>query len=282
MLRSVRDLSNRADELLSGHDANAGNRLIGPRVLVTQAADSGKLAELLRARGINVLELPTIRIDRPEEWRKIDECLRQIETYDWIVVTSINSVVAVNDRMRTIGCIHCGPKVAAVGTGTARALHERSWNVDFIPTAYNGATLARELSQHTDLAGRRVLFPKGDIARSDLPDGLRSAGANVTEVVVYRTLPAEIDADAVMNDLRNGDVRVATFTSPSTVQYFALGLGVKSLEGVLSSSVRVVSIGPTTSSALRDFGRAPDREASVATMESLADAVCDEMKGIVS
>ena len=265
---------------MSDRDGNREIAANGPRVLVTQAADSGRLAGLLRTRGISVWELPTIRIETPEEWRDIDENLRRIASYDWIVFTSVNAVSVVSDRLETIGCDRQVIKVAAVGKGTAQVLHEHKWNVDIIPTEFNGATLARELSQHTDLAGRRVLFPKGDIARPDLPDGLRSAGAIVTEVVVYRTLPADIDAGTVMNALHNGDVKVVTFTSPSTARYFASGLGVGLLTDVLSSSLRVVSIGPTTTSALRDLGRAPDREADEATMESLADAVDDELKGM--
>src|SRR5690606_34692181 len=102
------------------------------------------------------------------------------------------------------------------------------------------------------LSGKRFLLPRADIARGFLPDALRDEGADVTELVVYRTVMPEVDEgrlDAVTS--RAPDLVV--FTSSSTASNFHALLGADRME-TLKRSAEFVSIGPITTRTAEELG----------------------------
>jgi uroporphyrinogen-III synthase len=116
----------------------------------------------------------------------------------------------------------------------------------------------------------RVLWPRSDIARRELPEALRAAGAEVIEPVAYRTvLPAGSRTEELARALLEGGVDAVAFLSPSSARNFAVMLGWADLRP-LSRCAAVASIGPTTSETLRELGAAPDIESAARTAEDLA------------
>jgi uroporphyrinogen-III synthase len=101
-------------------------------------------------------------------------------------------------------------------------------------------------------AGRRFLVPRPEQGRELLSEGLRAAGATVDEVMIYRTLPAEVDSDALQARLTSGGLDALTFTSPSTVHNFSQLLDANARRA--AQECRVAAIGPTTAEALRREG----------------------------
>lgn len=251
------------------------------RVLVTQADESGRLSAVLRARGAEVWNVPTIRIAPPDDWHEADEALKQWSSFGWVVFTSANTVRAVWERLKLLGvnADDSVPRVAAVGRATAATIQERGWPVDCVPAEYRGDALAAALVGSGPLRGVRVLFPKGDLAREVVPEALRSAGAEVVEIVVYRTVPADVDAAGLRSALCGGAADALTFTSPSTVTFFVRSVGAN-IWDAMPESVVVASIGPTTTAALKDSGRPPDCQAAEATVDALADAVMSALQEI--
>ena len=78
--------------------------LFGKRVLVTRSrAQAGALTRLLEGQGADVIEVPTIRIEPPEDYGELDEALRRLSAFDWVVFTSTNAVDAVFDRLQMSG-----------------------------------------------------------------------------------------------------------------------------------------------------------------------------------
>ena len=252
------------------------------RVIVTQAATVGRLASALRSRGADVWELPTIRIESPETWDDLDRALRQWGEFVWTVFTSANAVSPVSARLGQLDVARTGPSVAVVGEATARAARAAGFDVRFVAQESSGSGLAAELAASSELKGASVLFPCSSIARSDLPDGLRAAGAEVLEVVAYRTLPAPLDGAWLRRAFADGSIGAITFTSPSTVEHFSRALGGRSLDEAIPDSVVVASIGPTTSRALADHGRSPDIVAPEPAADALADAVIHALEGVPS
>jgi len=245
-----------------------------PRVLVTQP-EPGRLAAALTARGADVWSVPTIRIAPPDDWRLADAALGAWTSFDWAIFTSGNAVRAVRARMEALGMRPSAlpqPRIAAVGAATAGAVDRVGWRVHGVPERYTGEALALALSEGGGLAGARVFVPRGDLARDLVPGALRAAGADVVEVTVYRTVPAEFDAAAVREALVGATVAAVTFMSPSAAMYFVRALG-RDIWKKMLARVLVASIGPTTSAGLRKLGRPPDIEAPEATAETLADAV---------
>lgn len=242
------------------------------RVIVTQATGTGRVARLLRERGIDVWELPAIQIAPPVSWDALDSALGSREPYDWIVVTSGNAARAVVERAQENSFALTQSQIAAVGDATADVLQRGGYRVDVIPSVSTGERLCEELLEREDLAEKRVLFPCSDIALPTVPERLRTAGAIVHEAVCYRTMSVPIDGSAVIDAVRTGEVAAVTFASPSSVGGFSASFSPEMLSKVLGGII-VVSIGPTTSTALRRIGREPDIEADTPNAEGLVNAV---------
>src|SRR4051812_25018550 len=69
--------------------------LKGIRVLVGRARhQAGSLSRELRKNGAKVIEVPFIEIRKPRSFRQLDSALRNLESYDWLILTSVNGVEA--------------------------------------------------------------------------------------------------------------------------------------------------------------------------------------------
>ena len=248
------------------------------RVLVTQAGRSGTLAAALRALGVDVWELPTISIVPPPDVRDADAALRAWDSYDWVVFTSANAVRAVAGRLDALAVLPREmPRLAAVGQAAAAAIGEAGWGPAWAPAEVGGEALAACMAEQTPLEGARVLFPKGNLARRTLPSVLRAAGAVVQEVIVYHTVPADVDGSAVRARLGEERIDAIAFTSPSAVEFFVQSVG-EDIWQALPDPVVVASIGPTTSEALQKAGRAPDCIAPRPSMDALAEGIVNAVQ----
>jgi uroporphyrinogen-III synthase len=129
---------------------------------------------------------------------------------------------------------------------------------------------AEALAGAADLRDARVLLPRSDIAPPELADALTARGADVTAVVAYRTRVDSDGSEQLHRLLEEGQVDWITFTSPSTVDGLLSAVDPAILRG---RSVRLASIGPTTSAAMRQAGLEPTVEAARHTMEGLVEAI---------
>ena len=231
--------------------------LAGVSVLVTRAAEQAPpLLAALREQGAEALALPTLRIAPAADLGPLDAALWRLAAEeamdDWIIFTSANAVGRVVDRLSALGLgvgVLGQRSIAAIGPATAAALEAVGVVPTLTPERADAVGTASALAGR-GVAGRRVLFPRGDLARETLARALRDHGALVEEVEAYRTLPvpsAETDP-AVRERVRFGLVDVVTLTSPSSVRNLALLLG-GSL-GCLAGAT-VVTVGETTAAAVR-------------------------------
>jgi uroporphyrinogen-III synthase len=95
----------------------ADQPLFGRRIVVTRP-EASKLAGELERLGAEVTIVPLVEIRPAEDRRALEDAVRGFPTYDWIVLTSVNGVVAVSAGLSGLA----GPKVAAVGPVTADAI----------------------------------------------------------------------------------------------------------------------------------------------------------------
>jgi uroporphyrinogen-III synthase len=247
--------------------------LAGRRIVVTRAErQSGGLRERLERQGAEVLLLPTIEIALPESYAPLDEALRAVKQFAWLVVTSTNAVRVIGERLaelalpvESLAQLRC----AAVGPSTAEVVRALGLAVEVVPERYVGEALAAALTDR--VRGQRVLLVRAAVARDAVPDALTAAGATVTVVDAYRTIiPADAveRARVVFGDEPSPDA--AVFTSGSTVTHL---LDVLRRAGLaLPLQVKCASIGPVTSAALRDAGLTVATEAETATLDALVDA----------
>ncbi len=140
---------------------NDKNPLAGRRVVVTRPArQAASLAARLEALGAEVVHAPAIRIEPPESWAPLDEVLARIDSYDWIVFTSVNGVEVFYERAGTMPAV----RYAAIGPATAEAIAERGAGAEVVPERFIAEALFEALSEHTDVKGQKFLLPRADIA----------------------------------------------------------------------------------------------------------------------
>ena len=245
----------------------------GRRVLVTRAAhQAGKLSEQLRAAGCEPVEVPVLEIQPPRNFAPLDAALRHLTSYNWLIVTSANTVRALAERAVALGVSlskNPTPLVAAVGEATAQAALKAGLSVAITPEKYVAESLAEALAG--SVAGKRILVARAEIARDVIPDALRSAGAVVDVVDAYRNVMPESAPELLHAALEKG-IDAATFTSSSSVTHLADAARAAKVAFPFAG-VKAVSIGPITSSTLREYGWEPAAEAAVSDIPGLVAAV---------
>lgn len=225
------------------------------KVVVPRAAhQAGALSERLRAAGLEPLEVPVIAIEEPEDGgAALRSALANLDSYDWLVVTSTNAasrIVAPMSRTR----------VAAIGPGTADSLRRAGVSVDLVPSR----NVAEGLLSEMPAGPGRVLLPQADRARPVLARGLREKGWTVDAVVAYRTAPIKPSSD-LLNAATSADA--IAFTSASTVTSYFEAAGSDAIPAV------VVCIGPVTAEAARASGIDVSAVAEPHTLDGLVTAV---------
>jgi uroporphyrinogen III methyltransferase/synthase len=252
--------------------------LFGRRVVVTRArAQAGELSRELETLGAETFEFPTIEIRPPEDFGPLDGAIRDLDSFDWLVFTSVNGVEAFVERLKRHGldlrAVPRRARVAAMGPATARRAEEAGLRVDVTPEEYRAESLVEALT-HDSLVEKRVLIPRAKVAREVLPEKLRESGAEVVVPPAYESVPSGEGRERLRVLLDSGEVDCVTFTASSTVENFIRAFGGKEAGRLLSKS-RVACIGPITSETARERGIRVDVEAGEYTIPGLVEAVVD-------
>ena len=253
--------------------------LFGKRILVTRAASQAShTARMIENLGGEAVDFPTIRIAPPEDYADLDAAIESLPGYDWIVFTSVNGVQAFMARVRKLGkdarCLG-GVALCSIGPRTSEALRQENLVPDVQPRRFSSSGIVEEL-RSSGLKGKKILLARSDLANRELPSGLASLGAEVKEIVCYRTLMGEPDRTAV-ETLFDGKIAAVLFTSASTARNFAAILG-KDAQRVPGSTL-MASIGPVTTLAAREAGLEVHVEAAEYTVSHLLEAVAAWFQG---
>jgi uroporphyrinogen III methyltransferase/synthase len=252
--------------------------LSGKRIIVTRSADQAViLSRKLQNLGATTIEIPTIEITPPSNTDSLDNSIRNLGKYDWIIFTSAHGVESFLQRMAvletpasSLSCV----RIAAIGPTTSTAIQKTGRSPDYVPSKFLSENIATGLD---GLRGKRVLLPRADIASRKLPMLLRDKGASVDEVVAYRTVvPRELNGGRLRMVLESG-VDLVIFTSPSTVRNFADAL----LHVTVTKDLRdtqIACIGPVTAEAARQLGMDVDIVANPHTIDGLVEAIVNDRK----
>ena len=261
-----------------------GLPLAGLRIVVGRARhQASALSSGLRELGAQVIEIPFIEIRKPRSYQPLDTALKNLQDYDWLILTSVNGADALWKRIRKLRLTkrhfkHL--KVAAIGPATKKAIEKRGIKVNVVPEEYVAESVVESLRDQ--VAGKRVLLARARVARDVIPRELRKLGAKVDVVAAYETVIPRSSLTRLRAILKNSNRRpdVITFTSSSTVRNFAnlTGKNVRRerprpRKASPVDDVRFVSIGPVTSSTLRELGLPVDLEAKEYTIPGLINAI---------
>ena len=233
--------------------------LFGKRVLVTRPRGQAiEFVDQLEAMGAEVVEAAMLRIEPPEDYGPLDEACARAGAFDWIVFSSTNAVDAFMGRLlrgadaRALG----GVKLCCVGPATGERLARYGLKADVVPGENRAEALVQALSNASSMKGTKVLLPHADIGREVIADELRRQGAEVTEVIAYRTVATDAEREGdpdIYRMLLERKLDVVTFTSPSAVRNLVRVLGAEPAADLLRTTV-VASIGPVTAEAAAQSG----------------------------
>jgi uroporphyrinogen III methyltransferase / synthase len=250
--------------------------LFGKRILVTRTADqAGSFAALLEERGAQAISCPVIEIVPPPSWADLDAEMSRLPETDILILTSVNAVHCFFSRLRESGkdmrALN-GVAVVAVGPKTAAAIEALGLRPDFIPSEYRAEGVVQLLLEQ-GIAGKRVLYPRAELARDVIPKELSAAGAKVSAPVAYRTVPPADGGRRIRRLLTEGGVDAVTFTSSSTVENFLRMVGPDAPR--LLEKVPVVSIGPLTTATAKRLGFSVTIEPPSFTLEGVVEAMTE-------
>jgi uroporphyrinogen-III synthase len=244
-------------------------------VVVTRArAQASRLVVWLDDLGADVVELPVIAIEDPEDGGEALAAAADravAGAYEWVVVTSTNAVSRMVDALGG-RALPASTRWAAVGTSTAKALMVRGVVPDLVPDRAVSDALVEafpEAAQPDSSPGRpsevgTALFVRAERVRDVVVPGLVDKGWRVDEAIAYRTVAGAVDPDAAA---RAKAADAVAFTSSSTVERTVDLLGHDGVPPV------IISIGPVTSEAVRGAGLDVTAEAEVHTLDGLVAAV---------
>src|SRR5580700_10720220 len=201
----------------------------GPRILVGRARhQAGSLSASLRSLGASVIEIPFIEIRKPQSYQPLDEALKNIGNYDWLIFTSVNGVEAMWERFRKLRLTRRNLKhlrIAAIGPATKKAIVRHGLKVKMVPEEYVAESVVKGLRDR--VKGKRVVLIRAKVARDLIPEELRAAGAVVDVVEAYETVVPEKSRPRLRALMKNAARRphIVVFTSSSTVKNFVELLG---------------------------------------------------------
>lgn len=250
--------------------------LFGKSILVTRSrTQSSSLVSKIMSLGGNPIEIPTIRIEEINNNIALENEIRNLSKYNYLVLTSQNGVNIFFDKLndmsldvRALGNI----KICAVGPATSKELKNRGIIADIVPEKFVAEAMYDELKDKLS-SNDKILIPRGSSSRDYLVDNL-SEICEVKEVHTYNTVIEEECKDEIIELLDSEKIDYITFTSSSTVSNFIKIIGEENINKLNES--KVISIGPITSNTARELGLKIYKEPTNYTIDSLIECITND------
>ncbi|WP_435117651.1 uroporphyrinogen-III synthase [Halolamina sp. C58] len=238
-----------------------------PRVAVFRP-DDGRIddaADLLDSLGAEPVPDPMLTIEPTGETPP---------DADFVVLTSATGVEILADAGWTPG----NAVLCCIGSSTAEAAEAAGWTVGRVPDQYDSAGMVAELGD--EVSGKSVALARSDRASATMPEGLREAGADVTETTLYR-LERPADGGESAELAARGELDGAAFTSSSTVEGFLAaaaerGIREDAIAGLEDAVVGAIAESPAETA--EEAGIAVDVVPETADFAALARAVVERAK----
>ncbi len=218
--------------------------LFGTNICVTRSQKQGaRLRDKLRDMGAEVTSMSAIEIKETPE--NLDEYMNKLEEYEHILFTSVNSVNIFFDYLikKEYDIRRLKAKISAIGKATWQSLENRGIVCFEKAREFIGEGLVEVLKPHIN-EHDKILIPCSSIAKENICESLRKAGADVERVFIYDTVKG-----IVRNKKAFDEVDVVFFTSPSTVHNLIDMVGLDAVK-----EKHVIAIGQKTNKPLEEFG----------------------------
>lgn len=248
--------------------------LFGKRIIVTRArSQASGLVSRLEELGADVIEAPaieTVPLVLTEDHKSILEAL---SSYAVITFTSAQGVEyffkALTEMALDVRALH-GAKICAIGSATAKALKNHGILTDIMPEDYRAESVVEAL-RDVVREDMKVLLIQPVIARSVIPEGLRSMGVQLDIIRLYETKQSSAGAEVLKKALEGGHVDYITFTSSSTVTNTLALLGDEAK--ALLEKTTIACLGPITAATCVEKGLTPTLIGETFTIDAMVHMI---------
>lgn len=263
---------------LSGRVAWLEDRpLFGKTVLIFQSGTKGiRSLKWLRELGASPVRVSVSCLVDPPSFDRVDWVLSRIERYDWLILTSAETIQRFFARLRVLGLDirRVRAKIAVVGPETRAQVQDLGLNVALMPSRGFSQEGLLEAFRGLAMTGQSVLMPGGQLNRSLLGDGLSEWGALVERLVMYHNQPVSL-SERVHRMIQDGELAAAMFTASSQVEYVMAQLSEE--EKNLIRTIPSFSIGPLTSRTMTRHGLTVRVESETPSVEALIRCMAREL-----
>lgn len=247
--------------------------LFGKNIMVTRSrTQSSSIVEKIMDLGGNPIEIPTIKIEKIENNTELENEIKNIKDYTYLVLTSKNGVEIFFDKLEEMNLDArslANLKICAIGSATAKEIKSRGINPDIVPKKFVAESLFDELKDKLRKEDK-ILIPRAKNARDYLIDKL-SEICTVKEVHTYESVIDTSKREEILDILDNEQLDYITFASSSTVRNFVEIIGKDNLDKIENS--KVISIGPITSATANELNIEIYKEAQNATIDKIVEAI---------
>ena len=247
--------------------------LFGKNIMVTRSrTQSSSIVEKIMDLGGNPIEIPTIKIEKIENNTELENEIKNINDYTYLVLTSKNGVEIFFDKLEEMNLDArslANLKICAIGSATAKEIKSRGINPDIVPKKFVAESLFDELKDKLRKEDK-ILIPRAKNARDYLIDKL-SEICTVKEVHTYESVIDTSKREEILDILDNEQLDYITFASSSTVRNFVEIIGKDNLDKIENS--KVISIGPITSATANELNIEIYKEAQNATIDKIVEAI---------
>ena len=250
--------------------------LFGKNILVTRArAQSSKLATKIMDLGGNPIEIPTIRIEKVDDNKELENEINNISNYNYLILTSQNGVNIFFDKLYEMNldsrCL-ANMKICAIGPATEKELRNRGIIADIVPEKFVAEAMYDKLKNMLNSTDK-ILIPRSANSRDFLVEKLREI-CTVKEVHTYKTEMENKYKEEIISLLNENNLDYITFTSSSTVSNFIDIIGVDNIDKL--KNVKIISIGPITSNKAKELGLNVYKEPTNYTINDLINCIIED------
>jgi len=242
-------------------------------ILITKSkSEAEKSVRLLTDAGAKLIYFPTIKIIPIYNSPELIDAGNNIDDFDYIIFTSVNSVDIFNKFAVQNNCDITKLKVAVAGRSTYESCNRLGINVNILPDEFSAKGLIRKFSQ-INLIGIKIFIPGSSLSRDELCIGLMELGAKVKSVPIYNVVinnSGELQEEISYLNIRKPDVFL--FTSPSSFEHFLSITGVEQLSDYFERSI-IAAIGTTTENAIRKLNLIVNIVPQIFTVEGASEAI---------
>lgn len=263
------------------------SRVILTRPAQRLAADN-TFSSMLQSEGIEVIELPMVRLDFPRDTRDLDCVLGRLakKEFDYVMLASPTAVEFFHERVTDLGhfdVIRESVGFGTVGQKSADRLTSFGYRLD-LPLPHQNAGAAELLIalRTMNLTGKRVLLLQSQIGMKVMERAFEMVGAETVRETLYETSgPSLHDSAKLMQLLEMQDgvpVDAIAFFSPSAAESFVRTIQEMGVDHLYKLPT-LAAIGETTAFEIgMRLRRRPEIVARKSNQESLAQDIIAYIK----